>query len=548
MKKSGTRGQKTRQLSSQLNIMIAVMTTAIVTVMIIISGMVTQNNVDGELIDQCVTGTNLLEYELSLPEVSAMEDKTEILDHLKEITGYEFTIFNGDIREFTTIVQDGKRVTGTRLDSDITDIVLKQGKSYVGEATILGEKHITSYIPHFDESGKITGVIFCGIKASANDAAISRALTISMFVGIALILIVCIIAKVVINKTVASPLAKVMSAAGKMAQGYMNFELNVEANNEIGQLANGFNEMKSALSALNSTLVGLLAKIAKGDWNVDIGSPDMYIGDWKQLYRSVDEMTMSVRGALSQVSLSAGQISSSVISVSGSAHSLAEGAIDQANSVETLSRNLQDISHQIEDNTVNTRKVNDIAMISSEVTKATLIDMKKMLDAMQEISSTSENIEKVIKVIDDIAFQTNILALNAAVEAARAGSAGKGFAVVADEVRNLAQKSSEAAKSTSQLIEHSIGAVQLGEGIAKKANNSFEDLADKVHEMVRIIDEIAKATEEQAVGIKNISSGIEQISTVVQANTSMSEKSAEASQNLETQATTLHVLVEKFKL
>ncbi len=540
--------RKFGKLSNQFNLLIAVMTTLIVTVMILISGAVTRSNINVELIDQAVVGTNLLEYELSLHSSDSGEDKTEILDRLKQITGCEFTIFNGDVREFTTIVIDGKRVVGTTLDPSIADIVLRQGKSYTGEAEILGEPHITSYIPHLDENGEIVGVVFAGILASANDAAINTALTTSMFVGIGLILVVCILAKIMINRSVAKPLDNVMMAANNMANGRMSFDLDINANNEIGQLGLVFNEMKTSLSTINSLLVDVLSKIAKGQWNVEIGNSSLYVGDWQQLYKSLDTMTYSVRDALIQVSSSAGLISSNVTSVSGGAQALAEGSIDQAGSVESLSQNLQQISEQIEVNSQNTRKVNDIALISGQVTENTLADMKHMLDAMQQISNTSEDIGKVIKVIDDIAFQTNILALNAAVEAARAGSAGKGFAVVAEEVRNLAQKSSEAAQNTSQLIEHSIGAVAVGEGIAKKANSSFEDLADKVHQMVAIIDQIAIATEEQALGIKNISGGIEQISSVVQANTAMSEESAAASQELALQADTLHSLVEKFDL
>ncbi len=540
--------KKVGNLSTQFNILIAVTTTIIVTVMILISGATTRTNVNLEITDQCITGTKLLAYELSLHEIAEMEDKTHVLDRLKDITGCEFTIFSGDVREFTTIIIDGKRATGTSLDPTIASAVLTRGESYVGETSILGEKHITSYIPYKDDSGNTIGVLFSGLPSTSNDAAIDSALTVSMIVGIALILLVCIISKIMITRAVAKPLATVMDAAQSIAEGKLNFDLDVKANNEIGELAIRFNDMKFALSTLNETLVTMLSKIAKGDWNVDLGDREMYVGEWKQLYNSLDSMTNSVRGALSQVSSSAVQISSNVAAVSGSAQILADGSINQANSVDSLSRSLADISSQIEDNAKNTRKINDIALVSGKVTESTLSDMKRMLDAMREISTTSEDIGKVIKVIDDIAFQTNILALNAAVEAARAGSAGKGFAVVADEVRNLAQKASDAAKNTSELIAHSISAVQLGEGIAVNANNSFEDLADKVRQMVITIDEIAKATDEQNVGIRNISSGIEEISSVISANTAMSEESAAASQELEAQANALHTLVEKFVL
>ncbi len=540
--------KKFGKLSAQINILIAIMTTIIVTVMILISGVTTANNVNAELTDQCIIGTNLLEYELSLHEVSELEDKTEMLERLKQITGCEFTIFNGDVREYTTIFIDGQRATGTTLDPTIANTVLNEGKSYVGDAIILGEDHITSYIPYKNENGDIIGVLFSGISGHSNDDSISLALTISMFVGIALILIVCIVARIMIDKTVAKPLASVMEAASNISQGNMKFDLDVTTNNEIGLLAESFNEMKYNLSSLNGALVGLLSRISKGDWNVNITNPEIYVGDWNELYRSVNEMTESVRGALSQVSSSAIQMSASVQLVSSGSQALAEGAIDQASSVDRLSDNLRELTGKVDVNSQNTQKVNDIAVVSGQVTTSTLEDMSRMLDAMRDISSTSEDIVKVVKVIDDIAFQTNILALNAAVEAARAGAAGKGFAVVADEVRNLAQKSSDAVKNTTQLIDHSINAVEVGVGIAQKTNESFEDLASKVQQMVVTIDEIAKATEEQTEGIKDISQGIEEISKVVQTNTATSEESAAASEELATQADTLHNLVSRFNL
>ncbi len=548
MKKS-TGGKKYGKLSNQFLILITITTAIIVAVMVIISGVVTVNNVNQELIDQCVTGTNLLEHELGLQSVIEMEDKTDVLDRLKDATGCEFTYFEGDVRASTTIIVNNERVVGTKLDSEIANLVLNRGQSYIGNATILGEEHFTSYIPHYDETGEITGVVFAGIATSENDKSIVSALSVSAGVGILMIIIICIISKMMISKSVEQPLAIVMNSAQKITKGEMHFDsIDVSVNNEIGQLADSFNEMKSVVSKLNEILVNMLGKIAKGDWNVDIGEPEDYVGDWRKLYVSVDEMTYSVRNALSQVSSSAIQISTGVSSVSSNAQVLAEGAIDQAGNVDMLSRNLQEISVQIEDNTANTRKVNELALVSGEVTKSTLSDMNKLYDAMMDISNTSENISKVIKVIDEIAFQTNILALNAAVEAARAGSAGKGFAVVADEVRNLAQKSSEAAKSTSELIQHSIGAVAVGEEIAKKTNASFEELVERVNKMVQTIEEITKATEEQAEGIRNVTIGIEQISMVIQTNSSMSEESAAASQELSALADTLHMLVDKFKL
>ena len=175
-------------------------------------------------------------------------------------------------------------------------------------------------------------------------------------------------------------------------------------------------------------------------------------------------------------------------------------------------------------------------------------NMEQLLSAMGEISTFSDEIKNIIKMIDDISFQTNILALNAAVEAARAGSAGKGFAVVADEVRNLATKTAEAAKSTTQMIDGSIAAVNHGEELAQRTHTAFGELNAKVTEVVKIVDEISVASEEQAHGMKQLSIGVDQISAVVQTNSATSEESAASSEELSGQASMLNQLVAQFKL
>lgn len=216
--------------------------------------------------------------------------------------------------------------------------------------------------------------------------------------------------------------------------------------------------------------------------------------------------------------------------------------------MEELAAAVAEISERAKTNSENANKANILAAESGEVAETVLQNMKEMLCAIQEISTTAENIKEVIGVIDDIVFQTNILALNAAVEAARAGDAGKGFAVVADEVRKLADKSSEAVKNTTELVENVLAAVSQGEAIANKTDRAFEDLAEKVKEVVEIGGEISAASKEQRNVIGEITAGIDQISSVVQMNSATSQESAAASEELSGQAGALNELVNHFKL
>lgn len=249
-----------------------------------------------------------------------------------------------------------------------------------------------------------------------------------------------------------------------------------------------------------------------------------------------------------EIQESAGQINASAGQVSTGAQALAQGTTEQASSVEELSARITEVSDQVKMNSENAETANVLATASGEVAQSTLENMNEMISAMHEISTTAENIKKVIKVIDDIAFQTNILSLNAAVEAARAGSAEKGFAVVADEVRNLAGKSSEAVKSTTSLIESALNAVYHGEEIAGRTHTAFEGLAEQVQKVVSTIGEISDASRAQADAIQEITSGVDQISAVIQTNSATSQESAAASEELSGQASMLNNLVKRFHL
>ena len=214
------------------------------------------------------------------------------------------------------------------------------------------------------------------------------------------------------------------------------------------------------------------------------------------------------------------------VQVSGSAQSMAQGATEQASTIEELTSELCEIEEHIKNTAAETDKASELTENVSEIMTNSLHDMNMTREAMDEIAATSKDISKVIKVIDDIAFQTNILALNAAVEAARAGAVGRGFAVVADEVRNLSQKSAEAAKSTTVLIESSIAAVEKGSSLVKGTHEAFEDVVSKVAEVVQAVENVSAQASEQANSISMVYNGVKQVSEVVQLNSATSEESA----------------------
>ena len=234
--------------------------------------------------------------------------------------------------------------------------------------------------------------------------------------------------------------------------------------------------------------------------------------------------------------------------VSSGAQALSQGATEQASSVEELAASINEISNNINQTAQQAQDASDKSMQVGEKAGESNNRMHDMLQAMADINASSGEIGKIIKTIEDIAFQTNILALNAAVEAARAGAAGKGFAVVADEVRNLASKSAEASKNTAVLIENSLQAVENGKRIADETAQSLEVVISDIQEASSLMGSIAKAATDQAESISQITLGIDQISSVVQTNSATAEESAAASEELSGQAQILNELVRKFRL
>ncbi len=343
-----------------------------------------------------------------------------------------------------------------------------------------------------------------------------------------------------IANVISKPINKLVNVADLLAIGDVNTSATISSKDEIGSLAASFNKMIENIR--NQAMVAEL--IADGDLTVDVtvrSENDLMGKKLLQMVQKNNEVLSNISSAAEQVAVGAKQISDTSITLS-------HGATEQASSVEELTASLEEISSQTETNAKNANTANELAEDAKKNALQGDNQMQEMLKAMEEISESSANISKIIKVIDDIAFQTNILALNAAVEAARAGQHGKGFAVVAEEVRNLAARSANASKETTDMIESSIKKSESGTKMARDTAQALNQIVNSVDKVANLVNDIAVASNEQAQGIAQINQGIMQVSQVVQTNSATSEESAAASEELSSQAELLKEEVSKFKI
>jgi len=309
---------------------------------------------------------------------------------------------------------------------------------------------------------------------------------------------------------------------------------------EIGQAISG-----SAGFVMHVTMIAdELESVANGDLSIRVKT----LSDEDRMGKSVKQMVENLNNMFNEINISSGQVSSGARQVAEGAQALAQGATEQAASIEELSSSIAEIAERTKENAATAEKTSQLSVeIRGNAEKGSR-QMDEMITAVGEISNASRNISKIIKTIDDIAFQTNILALNAAVEAARAGQHGKGFAVVAEEVRNLASKSAEAAKDTGNMIQNSMEKAELGVHIAGETAASLYEIVTGISESNHLVAEIARASEEQSLNLSQINAGIDQVAQVVQQNSATAEESAAASEEMSGQSDALQQLISQFKL
>ena len=349
-------------------------------------------------------------------------------------------------------------------------------------------------------------------------------------------------------KRALNPLLGIALAGKAVAEGNFDVKVSYDRQDEIGDLAAAIQSVMQHVQEIISDLSDKLSELAKGNFRVSLENTEQYPGAYRPLLNSLQEISNDLNKTMAEIKTSAKEVNAGAEQVSSGAQGLSQGATEQASSIEELSATVNDISEHIKKTAENTRLANTEAQNAGKEVSHSDKQMQQMKAAMENINQKSGEISKIIKTIDDIAFQTNILALNAAIEAARAGVAGKGFAVVADEVGNLAQKSANAAKDTTMLIEETLQAVEQGTVLADSTAESLQRVVTGASKVTELVNQIAEASVEQSRAVEQVSTGIDQISSVVQSNTATAEESAAASEELSGQANILNELVGRFQL
>lgn len=468
------------------------------------------------------------------------------------------TVFNEILTDQSTVVFDSTGLSGEYVGMNTSDFItnakdverIKDGystKQPFSMQTVgnTGQKLERFYYPL--TAGEQTWWSLTALDSSDMNKATTQMVIILIALAAVALVVIIFITVYVLGKKI-TPINKLVTAAEKISEGDLDVKLEITSNDEIGLLANSFTAMSVGLSEIISDLGYLLGEMAEGNFVITTGCEERYVGDYEKIIIALRNINSKLSDTLSQINQASDQVSAGSDQVSAGAQALSQGATEQASSVEELAATINEISTQVKDTASNAQNASRVADETSVDVQSCDRQMGELNSAMQEITQRSSEIGKIIKTIEDIAFQTNILALNAAVEAARAGAAGKGFAVVAEEVRNLASKSAEAAKNTTALIEGSISAVQNGTRLTQETAESLQKVVERTKTMTETVERITQATNEQAMSLNQVTSGVDQISSVVQTNSATAEESAASSEELNGQAQMLRSLVAQFKL
>ena len=475
-------------------------------------------------------------------------EKTAFVDDLKVSTDCEISLFLEDVRYNTTITDStGKRITGQKMNAAIWEDV-KNGKVYQDRTNINGKQYFVHYEPMKDTSGQIIGAYFAGYSADSYNNALVKTIGITVVVSLALVAVAVVVLIIRMKKDIQKPIAALVTEC----EDIKNIELNKERrnfkfnNDEIGQLAEELIESKQTLNSYVRDIVSVLETMADGDFTKQ---PSIaYTGDFKTIEKAFAQIHSNLGEIISNVSQSSYNVSLGAEQMASGTQALAEGTQRQSATIDELSSTVMGISEHVNKTAENARSASEISLDCANIMQEQTVEMQNLIDAMDIVEKKSEDIAKVIKAIEDIAFQTNILALNASIEAARAGEAGKGFAVVATEVGTLAAKSAESANSTRAIIDSTLDAVGKSIAIARDAAGAIDNVTEKSKQAADLVKEIALDSTSQAEDLNQATKGINDISEVIQNNSSTAQQSAASCEELSSQSKIMLDMVDKLKV
>ncbi len=456
-------------------------------------------------------------------------------------------IFLVDARTDTIIGHRDSAMTGEKLGE------LQGGiYAYAGEQILAGKTGLSIYDKTYVQVERVPGSDWVAVAYVSQGEVLQELSTLAVVIAVlalAALLLMALLVVIQVRRVIGRPVRELSRAATRIAEGELEQSIQYSSRDELGVLADNFNRvtirLRDYVRYINE-IAQTLHEIAGG--NLTFTLQCEYTGEFAKIKDSLEDISQALNGTMGQLRIASRDVAAGAEQVSNGSMVLSQGSTEQAAAVEALAGHIDAVSNSVHQIAQGAQEANRIA----QAVKGGLLDsdgkMRNLTEVIQNISDKSSEIHKIVKTIEDIAFQTNILALNAAVEAARAGAAGRGFAVVADEVRNLAGKSSNAARETTVLLNQTVEI--MGEGVcaAQDTAQSMLSVVEQADQMSGLISGIADYTRQQAANAEEITSGIGEISTVVQSNVATAEASAAASEELSGQASMLREMVAKFRL